>query len=75
MKQKTLRTTMDSILDRDYLGAFCRHTHVEAKGAGAGPLGGVELTDSAQEHFREPPRFDAHAKKCRVALRRLRLIR
>src|SRR6516225_9676991 len=29
---------MTSILDQDNLGAFCRHTHVAAKGAGAGPL-------------------------------------
>jgi amidase len=30
-----------SILDRDPLGAFCRHTHVELKGAAAGPLAGL----------------------------------
>jgi len=29
---------MTSILDQDNLGAFCRHTYVAAKGAGAGPL-------------------------------------
>lgn len=32
---------MDSILDRDKLGAFCRHTHAALKGAGAGPLAGL----------------------------------
>ncbi len=29
---------MNSIIDHDYLGAFCRHTHVAAKGTGIGPL-------------------------------------
>lgn len=32
---------MDSILNRDNLGAFCRHTHVAVKGSGAGPLAGL----------------------------------
>jgi amidase len=30
-----------SILDRDTLGAFCRHTHVEQRGAETGPLAGL----------------------------------
>ncbi len=30
-----------SILDRDSLGAFCRHTHVEVEGASGGPLAGL----------------------------------
>ena len=30
-----------SILDCDPLGAFCRHTHVELKGAASGPLAGL----------------------------------
>lgn len=30
-----------SILDRDPLGAFCRHTHVELAGAPTGPLAGL----------------------------------
>src|SRR5437867_13020148 len=29
---------MNSIIDHDYLGAFCRRTHVAAKGTGGGPL-------------------------------------
>src|SRR5215471_18982732 len=29
---------MNSILDQDRLGAFCRHTHVAVKGMGLGPL-------------------------------------
>src|SRR5262245_25635533 len=32
---------MTSILDRDKLGAFCRHTHVELRGAPKGPLAGL----------------------------------
>jgi len=32
---------MPSILDRDTLNAFCRHTHVEANGAATGPLAGL----------------------------------
>jgi amidase len=34
---------MSSILDRDNLGAFCRHTHVEMQGAAAGPLAGLSF--------------------------------
>jgi amidase len=34
-------TPVDDILDRDSLGAFCRHTHVAIKGATAGPLHGL----------------------------------
>ena len=30
-----------SILDRDTLNAFCRHTHVEQRGADSGPLAGL----------------------------------
>ncbi len=32
---------MDSILERDTLGAFCRHTHAAVKGSGSGPLAGL----------------------------------
>jgi amidase len=31
----------DSILERDHLGAFCTHTHVERAGAESGPLHGL----------------------------------
>lgn len=31
----------DSILERDHLGAFCKHTHVYRAGAGSGPLRGL----------------------------------
>jgi len=30
-----------SILDRDVLNAFCRHTHVELPATGMGPLSGL----------------------------------
>jgi amidase len=33
-------TWTDDILERDTLGAFCRHTHVAIRGAAAGPLHG-----------------------------------
>jgi amidase len=32
---------MKNILDRDTIGAFCRHTHVEVAGAARGPLAGL----------------------------------
>jgi amidase len=32
---------MDSILQRDKIGAFCRHTHIAVKGAAAGLLSGL----------------------------------
>jgi amidase len=32
---------MNEILSRDKLGAFCRHTHAEMKGAPGGPLAGL----------------------------------
>jgi amidase len=32
---------MDSVLNRDQIGAFCRHTHVALKGAGHGALAGL----------------------------------
>ncbi len=32
---------MANILDRDTVGAFCRHTHVEVAGAAGGPLAGL----------------------------------
>lgn len=34
---------MTTILDRDNLGAFCRHTHVALKGKNGGPLAGLTL--------------------------------
>src|SRR5262245_57501922 len=40
---------MASILDKDKLGAFCRHTHIELRGAASGPLTG--LTFAAKDIF------------------------
>jgi amidase len=40
---------MNSILDKDTIGAFCRHTHVEADGARGGPLAG--LTFAAKDIY------------------------
>src|SRR5258708_34340871 len=37
------------ILERDNVGAFCRHTHVEVAGAARGPLAG--LTFGAKDIF------------------------
>ena len=40
---------MTSVLDRDHLNAFCRHTHVERDGAPSGPL--VGLTFGAKDVY------------------------
>ena len=40
---------MSTILDRDHINAFCRHTHAEARGAGTGPLAG--LTFAAKDIY------------------------
>ena len=32
---------MKNLLERDAIGAFCRHTHVEVAGAASGPLAGL----------------------------------
>ena len=40
---------MSGILDRDAIGAFCRHTHVELGGAASGPL--AELTFGAKDIY------------------------
>jgi amidase len=33
----------ESILEKDTIGAFCRHTHVALRGSGAGPLAGLRF--------------------------------
>jgi amidase len=33
----------DDILERDEIGAFCRHTHVAREGSGSGPLQGLKF--------------------------------
>jgi len=40
---------MNEILAKDKLGAFCRHTHIEARGAASGPLAG--LTFAAKDLY------------------------
>jgi amidase len=35
------RDSMVSVLERDTLNAFCRHTHVAVRGSGRGPLAGL----------------------------------
>lgn len=65
---------MDSILHRDQIGAFCRHTHVAAKGAGAGPLAGLtfgvkDIYDIAGHRtgFGSPEWFATHSAAARTA--------
>ncbi|MBI4205038.1 MAG: amidase [Betaproteobacteria bacterium] len=65
---------MDSILQRDELGAFCRHTHVAVKGAGAGPLAGLtvgvkDIFDIADHRtgFGSPEWFATHPAAVRTA--------
>ena len=65
---------MDSILHRDEIGAFCRHTHVAVKGAGAGPLAGLtfgvkDIFDIAGHRtgFGSPEWFATHPAAARTA--------
>ena len=72
---------MDSILQRDNIGAFCRHTHVAVKGAGAGPLAGLtfgvkDIYDIAGHRtgFGSPEWFATHPAAVRTALAAQRLL-
>jgi amidase len=72
---------MDSILQRDSIGAFCRHTHVAVKGAGAGPLAGLtfgvkDIYDIAGHRtgFGSPEWFATHPAAVRTALAVQRLL-
>ena len=63
-----------SILDRDTLGAFCRHTHAELPGAGHGPLAGLtfgakDIYDIAGERtgFGSPDWLATHGPAARTA--------
>jgi len=65
---------MDSILQRDQVGAFCRHTHVAMKGSGSGPLAGLtfgakDIYDIAGHRtgFGSPEWFATHAAAARTA--------
>lgn len=65
---------MNEILSRDNLGAFCRHTHVEAKGSGHGPLKGLtcaikDIYDIAGQKtgFGSPDWLETHERAARTA--------
>jgi len=65
---------MTSILDRDTPGAFCRHTHVEVKGADTGPLAGLtcavkDIYDIAGQRtgFGNPDWLRTHEPAARTA--------
>ncbi len=69
-----------SILDRDTLGAFCRHTHVALPGAATGPLAGTTFGVKDLYHiaghrtgFGNPSWLDSHppAERTAVAVERL----
>lgn len=72
---------MDSILHRDQIGAFCRHTHVAVKGASAGPLAGLsfgakDIYDIAGHRtgFGSPDWFATHPAATRTAAAVQRLL-
>ncbi len=65
---------MKNILERDTVGAFCRHTHVEVAGAAGGPLAGLacgikDLYDIAghKTGFGSPAWFETHAPAAATA--------
>lgn len=65
---------MVSILDRDNLGAFCRHTHAAAKGAAGGPFAGLtfgakDIYDIAGHRtgFGSPQWLETHGPAARTA--------
>jgi amidase len=65
---------MHNILERDTIGAFCRHTHVEAAGAATGPLAGLvcgikDLYDIAghKTGFGSPDWLATHDAACATA--------
>ncbi len=70
-----------SIFDRDTLGAFCRHTHVELSGASLGPLQGLtfglkDLYDVAGHRtgFGSPDWLETHEPAARTASVALKLL-
>jgi amidase len=65
---------MNEIVANDELGAFCRHTHIEARGAAAGPLAGLtfaakDLYDVAGQKtgFGSPDWLRTHEPAARTA--------
>jgi amidase len=72
---------MNSILDRDTVGAFCRHTHAQAKGAASGPLAGLtfgakDIYDVAghKTGFGSPDWLATHEPAARTAVAVQRLL-
>ena len=70
-----------AILDRDTLGAFCRHTHAELLGAANGPLAGLRFGVKDLYHiagtrtgFGHPVWLDTHAPPTITASAVLRLV-
>ena len=70
-----------AILDRDTLGAFCRHTHAELPGAANGPLAGLRFGVKDLYHiagtrtgFGHPVWLDTHAPPTITASAVLRLV-
>jgi amidase len=70
-----------SILERDQLGAFCTHTHVERAGAGSGPLHGLtfglkDIFDVAGHRtgFGSPDWFATHDEASATATVATRLL-
>jgi amidase len=66
--------TQDDILERDTLGAFCRHTHATLRGAATGPLAGLsfaakDIYDIAghKTGFGSPDWLRTHAPATRTA--------
>jgi len=65
---------VNDIVANDQLGAFCRHTHVEVKGAASGPLAGLtcavkDIYDVAGQKtgFGNPDWLRTHAPAARTA--------
>jgi len=67
-------TLRNNILERDHLGAFCKHTHVYRAGAGSGPLHGLlfglkDIFDVSGHltGFGSPDWFDTHGEASSTA--------
>jgi amidase len=74
-------SVLESILERDRLGAFCRHTHVALAGATTGPLAGLtfglkDIYDVAGHRtgFGSPDWLATHAPAARTAAVATRLL-
>lgn len=74
-------TTVDDILERDTLGAFCRHRHVAQDGAADGPLRGTTFGVKGLDHiaghrtgFGNPTWLETHPPGDRTAAAVARLL-